>query len=251
MFSRSMSGSVISASVVMMLAGTSLAGVRVLHASPDTPNVDVYVNAAPGSAAPNIPNLAFRSITPYIPLPTDNYRFRVTPAGASSPVPIDVQNFPINASTDYTIAAIGLLSPGAGQPALQALPLVDDNTLNPSAARIRFVHASPDAPAVTVFAVGVAQPLFSNISFGNSGGYFTLPGGGTVTLEVRLASNNALALTVPNITFAANTVSSVFAVGLVGNGTLGAARFVDAIPAPGAGAMLAVAGILAARRRRA
>ena len=70
------------------LAASSSAGVRVVHASPDTPPVDVYVNTAPGAGAPAIANLAFRGATGYVPLPTDTYRFRVTPSGATSPVPI-------------------------------------------------------------------------------------------------------------------------------------------------------------------
>lgn len=230
----------------LALSASAHAGVRVIHASPDTPPVDVYVNTAPGAGAPAITNLPFRSATGYVPLPTDNYRFRVTPAGATSPVPIDA-TAAINGSTDYTIAAIGLLS---GTPAISPLVLVDDNTINPTQARVRFVHGSPDAPAVDIFAVGLATPVWDAVSFGTSGGYRTLAPG-NYNLEVRLDAGGGLALSVPNLQLDAGKVYTVFAVGLVGNGTLAAQPFVDAIPAPGAAGILAGAGLLAFRRRRA
>jgi Domain of unknown function (DUF4397) len=240
--------SVFAVSVVLLAAGAASAGVRVIHASPDTPNVDVYADVAPGpvnpTGAPAFSNLPFRSATAYAPLPTNNYRFRVTPAGVTTPVAIDA-TASINAGTDCTIAAIGLLG---GSPAISPLVLVDDNTLNPAAARVRFVHASPDAPAVNIVAVGVGN-LFTNVTFGTSGGYVTVPQG-SYDLEVRLTSNNALALSVPGVFVGRNQVYSIFAVGQVGNGSLAAQPFVDAIPAPGAAGVLALAGLAAARRRR-
>lgn len=233
-------------SLTLALGATNaLGGVRVVHASPDTPPVDVYVNTAPGAGAPAITNLPFRSATGYVPLPTASYRFRVTPSGATSPVPIDA-TASIDGSTDYTIAAIGLLS---GTPAISPLVLVDDNTIDPLNARVRFVHASPDAPAVDIFAAGGATPIWDAVTFGNSGGYRTIPGG-SYNLEVRLDAGGGLALSIPGVTFDAGKVYTVFAVGRVGNGTLAAQPFVDAIPAPGAGMLLAGSGLLLLRRRR-
>lgn len=224
------------------LCASASAGVRVIHASPDAPPVDVYVNGDPGVAVPNIAGLAFTQGTAYVPLPSDTYRFRVTPAGAAAPVVIDATS-PIDGGTDYTIAAINFLS------AIEPLVLVDNNTSNPNGARIRFVHASPDAPAVDIFAIGLGTPLFDAISFRGVGDYITVPGG-TYDLDVRLDSNGVSVLPVPGLSVQNGFTYTIFAMGSVAGGTLQAVPFVDAVPAPGAASLLALAGVFAARRRR-
>jgi hypothetical protein len=220
--------------------------VRVFHLSPDTPAVQVRVN---DGLPPAIPSLSYRSITNYVPLPSaGNYNFKVAAVVAPDANAIDV-TVPLAANTDYSVAAIGLLG---GSPNLAPLLLQDDNTVNPSAARVRFVHASANAPAVDVFAVGLAQPLFANVTFGNSGGYINVPGG-TYDLEVRIAGGGATVLSLPGVAFSNGTVATAWAVGLVGSSTtpLGAELTVDVIPAPGAAGLLALGGIVACRRRRA
>ena len=37
--------------------------------------------------------------------------------------------------------------------------------------QLRVVHASPDAPAVDVYAKGVTTPLFTNVKYGQATGY--------------------------------------------------------------------------------
>lgn len=223
-------------------ASTVLADIRVVHASPDAPNVDVYVNTAPGGGAPAISNLAFRSATPYIALPSADYRFRVTPAGLAAPVVIDA-TAPINSAIDYSIVATGFLAD------IQPSIFIDDNTSNPNAARIRFIHASPDAPTVDIFAAGVPAPLFDAVSFRESGGYIAVPGG-TYDLEVRLDQGGGVALSVPGLTVQNGLVYTIFAMGSVADGTLQAVPVIDAVPAPASAGLLALAGVVAARRRR-
>ncbi len=233
---------VLTASAIAVAAGVAQADVRVVHASPDAPNVDIYVNGDPASASPNIANLPFTQATPYVPLPSDTYRFRVTPNAAPAPVVIDVTT-PIDGNTDYTVVAVDFLN------SIEALLLTDDNTIDPNAARVRFVHASPDAPTVDIFAAGGVDPLFDAISFRGVGDYISVPAG-TYDLEVRLDAGGALALPVPGLTLEAGTVYTVFAMGSVAGGTLQAVPVVDAIPAPGSLALLGLGGLAAMRRRR-
>lgn len=233
---------VIVAALSLAGAATAHAGVRVVHASPDAPNVDVYVNGTPGVSSPAFSNLPFRSGTAYAPLPTGNYSFKVTPNAAAAPVVIDV-NQAIDGSTDYSVVAINFLS------SITALPLVDDNTINPNAARVRFVHAAPDVPLVDVTVAGGGPTLFNAVAFGTSGGYQSVPGG-TYNLEVRLDSNNALALNVPGVTLQNGFVYTIFAMGSLRDNNVQAVPLVD-IPSPGAGAALTLAGLgLVGRRRR-
>lgn len=216
-----------------------VAQVRAVHASPDAPNVDVLVND--GIAFSNLP---YRSASVYAPLTAGTYNIKVRPTGLPAPTVIDA-NVPLADNTTYSVAAINTLS------SISALVLTDDNTLNPSAARIRFVHASPNAPAVDIALAGGGAVLFPNVSFGNSGGYISVPGG-TYNLEVRLAGTSTVVLPVSGLSVFNNTVSTVWAMGLVGNQAtpLQAVVTPDAIPAPGALALLGFGGLLASRRRR-
>ena len=54
--------------------------VRVVHASPDAPPVDVFVNGE----ASGVENFAFKNTTGYLELPAGTYSFAVAPVGAGS-----------------------------------------------------------------------------------------------------------------------------------------------------------------------
>ena len=104
---------------------------------------------------------------------------------------------------------------------------LDDRTLPGNAARARFVHASPNAPAVDIALAG-GPVLFGNVSFSGVGAPVTVPAG-TYDLEVRLAGTNTVVLPLPGIKLDVNTVYTVAATGFVGGvPALGAAIYVDA-----------------------
>jgi hypothetical protein len=176
--------------------------VRVVHASPDAPAVDILVND--GVAFSNAP---FKGITGYAALDTGTYNVKVVPTGATTPVVIEA-DLGIEAK-DYTVVAVGLLEN------IEPLVLVDNNSA-PAAgkAHVRFVHASPDAPAVDI-AVKGGPVLFSNVSFKGIGDYLPVDAG-TYDLEVRLAGTETVALDVPGLSLADGTVYTVFAMGLAG-----------------------------------
>lgn len=233
----------VSAMVVLAGASVAAADVRVIHASPDAPAVDVFVNGTPGVTPPAISGLAFTQATPYIPLPTAMYNFQVTPTGLPAPVVINVDAM-IDGSTNYSVVAMNFLS------AIQPVVFVDDNTINPGAARVRFIHAAPDVPGVDIFVAGGVDPIFNAVTFTNSGGYIEVPAG-SYDLEVRLNDGGALALSVPGVGLEAGTVYTIWAMGALRDQNVQAVVTVDAIPAPGAAALLGLGGLLIARRRRA
>lgn len=195
--------------------------VRVVHASPDAPAVDVLVND--GVAFSNAP---FKGITQYASLAAGTYDVKVVPTGATEPVVISA-SLALEADKDYTVVAVGKLAD------IEPLVLVDNNSA-PAAgkAHVRFVHASPDAPAVDI-AVKGGPVLFSNVPFKGVGDYLPVDAA-TYDLEVRLAGTTTVALEVPGLTLNAGTVYTVFAMGLAG-GTpaLMAVPSVDATAAPG------------------
>ena len=185
-------------------AAQSQARVRVVHASPDAPAVDVLVD---GSAA--FENAAFKGITDYAALDAGSYNVKVVPSGVTEPVVIDA-DLDLMAGKDYTVVAVGELA--------DITPLVlMDNNASPAAgkAHVRFVHASPDAPAVDIAVADGGPVLFSNVAFKGTGDY-TPVDAGTYDLEVRLAGTDTVALAVPGVKLDEGTVYTVFAMGLAG-----------------------------------
>jgi immune inhibitor A len=184
-----------------IFVGSAEADVRVAHASPDAPAVDVLVNDGVAFS-----NLAFPEVTDYASLPADTYNIKVVPSGATEPVVIEA-DLALSAYTDYTVAAANYLG------SIEAVIYVDDNTL-PAAgkAHVRFIHLSPDAPAVDV-AVTSGPILFSNVAFKEASSYLPVDAG-TYDLQVRLAGTTTVALSVPGVTLDAGKVYTVFAEGL-------------------------------------
>jgi subtilisin family serine protease len=197
------------------LRDPALAWIRVAHLSPDAPNVDVLVND--GVAFADVP---FQEITEYAGLPPGTYNVKVVPAGATTPVVIEA-DLTLEAGNEYTVAAVNLLAD------IEPLVLVDDNT-PPAAgdAHVRFLHASPDAPAVDIAVAGGGPVLFSDVEFKEVSDYLPLAAG-TYDLEVRLVGTTTIVLPLPGITLTEGEIYTAYAVGQVGAGTLGAVLSVD------------------------
>lgn len=190
--------------------------VRVLHASPDAPAVDVYVNDS--KVLSNVP---FGTNSDYLPLPKGQYNIKVTPAGVSTPVVIDT-SVHVSRGRYYTIAATGRLSE------IEATALRDRNRLpvRDDSSRVRFVHFSPDAPAVDITTTD-GKAIFRHVRFGDRNMYKRVPAG-TYDLQVRLAGTNTVVLNLPGVKFEDGKTYSVFALGLAGGQpTLSAKVVVD------------------------
>ena len=192
---------------------TGTANVRVAHLSPDAPPVDVYVN---GTRA--LSGVVFKDVSSYLPAWTGSTNFRVTPANAATPVVIDA-TVTLNVGGNYTVAATGLLA------SIQPVVLEDDRGTT-GQSKVRFVHASPDAPAVDI-AVQGGPVVFSNVSFRQASAYPQVAPS-TYTLEARPAGTTTAALTVPDVVLRPGTNYTIFAVGLLSNNSLAALPVVDA-----------------------
>jgi hypothetical protein len=179
--------------------------VRIAHASPDAPAVDVIIDGWYYVAT----NLQFKGYTNYYPLVSGPHKIEVVPAGAREPVVISAQ-VPFDRGRFYTIAATNVLA--------EIAPVVyeDDNRWpTGNNTKVRFIHLSPDAPAVDIAVAGGGPVLFANISFTEVGDYIEVPGG-TYDLEVRLAGTETVVLSVPGVTLKGCRVYTVFAEGLAG-----------------------------------
>lgn len=183
----------------------SEARLRVVHASPDAPPVDVCANGTVAFA-----NAAFADATAYAAVPAGTYDVRVVAAGAGcgSAGVINAQ-LPLAGGTDTTVVAVNTLSN------IEPLVLTDDNSA-PTAgkAKVRFVHASPDAPTVDI-TLPDGTTLFNDVSFKKDAGYIEVAGG-TYTLQVRDQTGTTVVLSVGPVSFAGGQIYTVFAVGLAG-----------------------------------
>jgi len=213
-WARFVTGSLLAASLAFAgavpatLAQDDEAQVRVVHASPDAPAVDIFVG---GERA--IEGLEFGTATDLVSLPAGDTEVAVAPAGASEEDAVIAATLPLEAGAAYEVAAVGTLE----NIEAQVYP-IDTGALEDGQARVRVVHASPDAGPVDV-AVAGGDVLFGGLEFPNASDYAEVDAG-TYDLEVRAAGTDTVALPLPGVTFEAGTVYDVFAVGLAEDGTL-------------------------------
>ena len=194
------------------------AKVRVLHASPDAPPVDIYVNGAE-----TLSDVPFGVISEYLEVPAGEYQIQVFPASeepATEGAVIDAM-LTFEAGTMTTVAATNNVATIEAQVIADApAPVVDQ-------AQVRIVHLSADAPAVDIAPDG-AEPIVSELAYPPATEYLTVPAG-DYDLEVRPAGSMDVALQLDPVTLEAGTSYSVFAIGSLEGGTLTVLPAVDAV----------------------
>jgi hypothetical protein len=183
--------------------GNAMSYVRAIHTVPDAPNVDIYVDDRL-----TVRNLGYGNYTDYMPIPEGMYRISLYVAGTkNSPVLANMLN--VDRNSEITLAAIGTLD------TISFLAISDANRqMETNKAMIRFLHLSPNAPAVDI-TLPDGTVIFSNVSFKQITNYIAVPPM-DYTLQVRVAGTNNVVLTVPNLNLAADEYYTVYAIGLVG-----------------------------------
>lgn len=175
--------------------------IRILHSSPGSPSVDIYINDNP-----TIRGLAYKGFTDYIPIPSGSYNIKVYPAGSKN-TPIVNTGLFIPDGVIYTLAAIGTL------PNVSLLPIEDTRRpMIPGKTLLRFAHLSPDAPNVDI-TLPDGTPLFKNIGYKQVASYIPVTPG-RYRIQARVAGTDKVVLDVPNINLHPNRFYTVYAVGL-------------------------------------
>ncbi|MEO8463041.1 MAG: DUF4397 domain-containing protein [Chloroflexota bacterium] len=208
------------------VAAANDAMVRVLHASPDAPAVDVYVNGAKVGAP--LANLKFGDLSAYVALPAGTYDLKVCAAADATICPIVANGVALTAGTHYTIAATNKLATIEAQIITDAPAPVADKT------QVRVVHFSSDTPAVDVLTQDGAAKVVENLAYPNATGYLTLDAGSYDLKVCANADNTVCPLDPGALDLAAGTSYSVFAIGSLTAtpATLTAVVGVDAVAAP-------------------
>lgn len=167
-------------------AGTAL--VRLVHASPSSPTVEVYLD---GQRV--ITSMAFAETTAYVAVPAGSHRVTVYAIGTGpGGSPLLDEAAELQEANAYTLV-------GAEESGKMLSLLLTDARKAPAqeTAFLRVVHASPDVPAIVDVAVA-GGPIFARgLAFRSAGDYLpTTPG--TYRFEVRPAGTvQPLATTAP------------------------------------------------------
>jgi hypothetical protein len=219
----------------LTLAGVAHAAdparVRVLHASPDAPAVDIHLDDEAVEALTNVP---FATISDYLDVPAGDHNVKVYATGTTTDPVIDA-DVSLAAGAVYTIAATDAVA------SIDAQVLEDEPSPDCDGAQVRVIHFSADAPAVDVATAGAdpADALVAGLAYPDATGYLDLPAG-SYDLEVRLAGTTDVALDLAGVTVDECTAYSVFAIGSaatppVGGNALQAVVAVDATASAGGG----------------
>ena len=197
------------------------AQLRVVHASPDAPNVDVLVD---GAVALN--NVPFKTASSYLDVPVGARNLKVRAAGTTTTV-IDRKETLVEGRS-YTVLATGRVASIA--------PLVlEDNLTNPAAGNIklRLVHASPTAGNVDIYVtapnadIATVNPTLPNVPFRAASAYLEVPAG-TYRVRITPAGSKTVAIDVNNVALTAGQIRTAVAVDAPGGGApLGALLLVD------------------------
>ena len=167
-------------------AATGTGWIRLAHLSPNTPAVDVYLYSFGDSSAHIVlHHVAYGTVSPYEQVPAGDYTVAMRGAGASaSSAPVLSASVDVVAGRAYTVAGLG---PESGL----RLQVLDDQLATPSGkALVRVIQASLKQSAVSVNWGG--QVLDGSLKFGSVSAYQTVPAG-TATLTVRGGGDQATA----------------------------------------------------------
>jgi hypothetical protein len=190
---------------------TGNAHVRVVHGSPDAPQVDVYAGATLATAAKvtALSGLSFGQVSSYANIPAGTYAIKVCATADASVCPIQVPSLALTAETYYTIAASSPLA------SIKATVFTDTPAPSTDGAQLRVYHLSSDTPAVDVLTSTGADinAGLDNLSYPNATGYLVLPAN-TYNLEVCAhADHTVCPLKNVALTVLADHNYSIFAIG--------------------------------------
>ena len=168
--------------------GTDHSKVRVVHASPDSPAIDVAVD---GKTV--VTNLAFGGVSPatgYLTVTAGNRKVEVRATGTTTD--LINSNVSVGSGKEYTVLASGFAAN------IAAIVLTDDNSAPTNGNfKLRIVYASPSGPAsVDVYLVAPGTditnvtPTVSSLAYGQASGYQTAAAASTEVI-ITAAGNKA------------------------------------------------------------
>ena len=173
--------------------------VRVIHASPFVGTADVFVDGTK-----LLSSFQFGAVTGYVALPAGPHKVQIALVGKGIGASVISETLAVSPGVVYTVAATG-----ATPSSLALQVFIDNNLLSPGTAKVRLYQLSPDAGSVSLDTGG--DSLLSGVGYQSASNYLAITAG-SYNIGVDAASNTSLHV---STALKANTVTSVFAVGLV------------------------------------
>lgn len=195
------------------------ATVRIVHASPGAPNVDVLVDGQPV-----VQDLAFGSATDYFPLPDGDHKVQVVPTGQTADSALIDTDLNVDAGDAYLFVAMNRLNEIEGK-----VFDVNVDDVETGKARVRAIHASPDAGEVSISVSG-GDELFGGLNFEDASDYMDVDAG-AYSLDVKGDGDRVL-LTAENLDLAEGNVYDIIALGQVSDGSLALLPLVTVVTVP-------------------
>lgn len=177
--------------------GDNTSLLRVLHASPDAPAVDVLVDDTEVLA-----DVPYATASGYLAVDSGDRNIKVNAANTATTV---INATPtLEPGKSYSVLAVNFLA------SIEPLVLTDDRSVVADKARVRVVHASPDAPNVDVLANDAV--VLTNVPFKVASEYLEVVPGNYV-FKLNVAGTATTAFTSPSRALEAGKVYTVVAIG--------------------------------------
>jgi hypothetical protein len=176
------------------------AKVKILHTSPDAPNIDVYINDRK-----MIKDLPFKQVSNVLALAAGKYHIDIYPSGNMTDSVLN-KKITIEPGMSYTLAAIDFVKK------MRLLSYINQPGVPLNETKVRFIHLSPGTFPMDI-AVKDRDVTFPNVSYKQSTVYLGLTPM-VVDLEAREAGSKNLVLPLPRVHFKANETYTIVFVGL-------------------------------------
>lgn len=173
---------------------------RIAHASPAGPPVDIYLNQKLAAA-----DVTYKNIVPYMTVQPGHFLIEIYPSGKTGQ-PLLTRTLNVQSGQSYTLVA------GNKPTELQLYAYLDDPAPTAGQARLRVFHLSPDAEAVDI-QTGTGTTLFGNVAFGQSTAYATTAPG-KVDLQALVSGTEQIVLALPERELSTDSVTTVVVFGL-------------------------------------
>jgi len=194
----------------------AISGISIIHASPTTEKLDVFIN----NTKISVNDFSFGTKMDYLNAYSGNRKFDVTKTGTTTS--LKSESFTLEPQEGYSLFVINKLEN------ISFLFLKDDFTQPATGkARIRFVNLSPDAEALNLAIAGSATDLFTNKAFKEYSTFESIDAAEKVTFNIKNKTTGANEVVLADVKIEAGKVYTIYAKGL--KATADATKFGAAI----------------------
>lgn len=191
----------------MCYTTAQIAKVRLVHASPNSPAVDIYMD---GAAKPTLAKVAYEAVADYMEVAAGTHHVKITAAGDAKTV-VWESDVTVSGLTAYTLIAEGTIV----DKTFTVSASIDDASDTAGKVRIVAVHLVPDGGSADILVDGKA--VATGLDFGKSVELNIDAPAKAVHIQVTKAGDpKTVLIDLPNTTLKADTIYTILATGLVG-----------------------------------